>query len=70
MIESVSPVFKRKISGFNIPLLLAFVLIANTLTVNAQEYARKITWGTKSKTMTVVGGIKITQPDFTGAAHL
>ncbi len=70
MIESVSPVFKKKFSGFNSLILLVFALVTSVLPANAQEYARKITWSTTPKTMVVVGEKKITQPTFAGAAHL
>jgi hypothetical protein len=70
MIESVTPVFKKKFSGFNTRNLLVFMIIASVLPAQAQEYARKISWSTAPKTMHVVGDKKITQPTFKGAAHL
>ncbi len=70
MIESVTPVFKKKFSGFNTLSFLVFVSIAGVLPVQAQEYARKINWSTTPKTMHVVGDKKIIQPTFKGAAHV
>ncbi|WP_295677370.1 hypothetical protein, partial [uncultured Mucilaginibacter sp.] len=70
MIESVYPVFKKRISGFNILNLVILICIAGSLPANAQEYARRLTWNPSPKTMVVMGGKKITQPTFNKAAHL
>ncbi len=68
--ESVSPVFKKKNSGFNTLGLLIIAGMLCGLKANAQDFARKLTWSATPKTMAVVGGAKITQPTFTRAAHM
>ena len=68
--ESVSPVFNKKNSGFSIVSLLVLVGTLSGLSAHAQEYARRITWSTTPKTMTIIGDKKITQPTFSKAAHL
>jgi len=70
MIESVTPVFKKVFSGFNTAVLLVLVCLLGVLPANAQDYARKITWSSTPKTMTVAGGKNIIQPTFKSAAHL
>jgi hypothetical protein len=74
MMESVSPVFNRKISGspaaFGQFGLLVALCLFGSLSANAQDYARRLTWSAIPKTMVVVGDKKITQPTFTNAAHL
>ena len=70
MIESVSPFFKKKFSGFNIPLVLVFVGMAAFLPAHAQDYPRKLTWATALKTLHINGGKDVIQPTFTNAAHL
>ncbi len=69
MIESVSQVFKKNFSGFNTLSLLIFTSLMGTLSVNAQDYARRLTWNAAPKTMVVAGEKKITQPTFNKANH-
>jgi len=68
--ESVSPVFNKKNSGFNSLNLLVLIGMMVNLGASGQDYVRRLTWSSPPKTITVIGGKKITQPTFTNAAHI